>query len=123
MALSMVTVGMRLKNARKAVGMTQEAVANLIGFSAEHLGKIERGVKVVDIVMLSKWCDVLNVPIEQILLGTNTASSAEADKRFHEIARNCSQSTVEAMLRICGDIASVEEDARANATIYRVEER
>lgn len=53
--------GRRLKAARKAKGMTQEALGQAVGIDYKHLGAIERGVKAPSFDLVEKLAKVLRV--------------------------------------------------------------
>ena len=112
MAVSMKLLGKRLKEARNQRGYTQEYVAEKINFSTIHVRAIERGAKQLNMVKLGEWCDVLNVPIEQIILGSSIPQNPEYNRQFGEIASGCSEETVAIMLDVCRKIAQAEQIGR-----------
>ena len=113
MAISAAILGERLKAARSKKNYSQEEVAEMIGMSAFHLGRIENGKKNVYLHKLALWCDVLDVPIEEILTGAVTPDNPAHNRQFGEIAQGCSPETIAAMLDVCRSIADVEKRARA----------
>lgn len=113
MGVSAEILGKRLKQARSKKNYTQEYVAEKLDLSVEHLSRIENGKKNVYLHKLALWCDVLDVPIEQILTGAVTPANPEHNRQFGEIAQDCSEETIRAMLDICRQIAEVEKHARA----------
>jgi len=84
----------------------------LIGMSAFHLGRIENGKKNVYLHKLALWCDVLDVPIEEILTGAVMPANPAYNRQFGEIAQGCSEEAVCAMLDVCRRIAEVERRAK-----------
>ena len=113
MGVSAEILGNRLKQARKKKNYTQEYVAEMVGLSVEHFSRIENGKKNVYLHKLALWCDVLDVPIEQILTGAVTPANPAYNRQFGEIAQGCSEKTVAAMLDVCRRIADVEKRAKA----------
>lgn len=114
MGVSTVILGNRLKQARKNKRYSQEYVAERIDLSVEHLSRIENGKKNIYLHKLALWCDVLDVPIEEILTGAVTPANPEHNRQFGEIAQGCSDEAVAAMLDVCRRIAEVEKHARAH---------
>ena len=112
MAVSMSILGKRLKAARKACGFTQEYVAEQIDFSVPHFSKIECGRKNITVTKLCELCDLLNVPVEQILGGASTPQNAAYNRQFGEIAGACSPEAVETMLDVCEKIARLDAAAK-----------
>lgn len=43
--MDLTLIGQRIKQAREAAGITQEALAQAVGCTAKHIGAIERGIK------------------------------------------------------------------------------
>lgn len=116
MAISAVILGERLKAARVKKNYSQEEVAEKIGMSAFHLGRIENGKKNVYLHKLALWCDVLDIPMEEILTGAIMPANPAHNRQFGEIAQGCSPETVAAMLDVCRSIADVEKRAKAHNT-------
>lgn len=112
MAISAAILGERLKAARIKKDYSQEKVAEMIGMSTFHLGRIENGKKNIYLHKLALWCDVLDVPIEEILTGAVTPDNPAYNRQFGEIAKGCSPETIAAMLDICRTIAAVEKQSK-----------
>lgn len=115
MGVSAEMLGNRLKQARKKKNYTQEYIAEMIDLSVEHLSRIENGKKNIYLHKLSLWCDVLDVPIEEILTGSVMPANPSHNRQFGEIAKDCSPETVAAMLEICRRIAEIEKQTKAQA--------
>ena len=116
MAISATILGERLKAARSRKNYSQEEVAEMIGMSAFHLGRIENGKKNVYLHKLALWCDVLDIPMEEILTGAIMPANPAHNRQFGEIAQGCSPETVAAMLDVCRSIANVEKRVKAHNT-------
>ena len=112
MAVSAKILGKRLQKARLDKKYTQEYVAEIVGFTPEHVSRIERGLKPVYLHKLAQWCDLLDIPMEEILSGAIIPQNAEHNRAFGEIARGCSARTVEAMLESCRLMAEIEQSAK-----------
>lgn len=112
MAVSAKILGQRLKKARVDKGFTQEYIAEKVDFTPEHVSRIERGLKPIYLHKLSEWCDLLDVPMDEVINGAAIPDNAEHNRQFGEIAKHCSDETVAAMLDTCRVIAQVEKSAR-----------
>lgn len=64
-----VTLGKRIRQLRRKRGYTQEALADMIGSSQSHLGRIERGEVQVGTEILQKIADALVVDIVNFFQG------------------------------------------------------
>ena len=115
MAISAVILGKRLRKVRNAKKFTQEYIAEMVDLTPEHISRIENGKNGIYLHKLALWCDVLDVPIEQILTGAAMPANPAYNRQFGEIAEGCSEEAVCAMLDICRRIAEVERKAKQNA--------
>ena len=116
MPVSAEILGKRLQQARKKKKYKQEYVAEMVDLSVEHFSRIENGKKPVYLHKLALWCDVLDIPIEEVLSASVTPANPEYNRQFGEIARDCSAETVDAMLRVCRELAEIERRAKAQQT-------
>ena len=65
-----VEIGNRIREARIAKNMTQEALAEKVNFAtAQHMSSIECGVKGISVPKLIDLCKVLDVEADYILFG------------------------------------------------------
>lgn len=60
-------LGENIKEARKAKNLSQNALADLLDISREHLAKIETAKRTVSLGLLFNLCDVLNVSEKELL--------------------------------------------------------
>ncbi len=60
-------IGIRVKDARKRKGLTQKELASRIGVDYTYIGRIERGVQLPSLKMLSSISDVLSQPLSWFL--------------------------------------------------------
>ncbi len=112
MAVSAKILGKRLRKARMDKGYTQEYVAEKVQFTPEHVSRIERGLKPIYLHKLGEWCDLLDIPLSEVIDGAAIPENAQYNRQFGEIARGCSQDTVDAMLETCRAFAQVERMAK-----------
>lgn len=62
-----IQIGLRVKQAREAAGLTQERLAELVDVTAQFLSGVERGAVGLSVPVLSRLCSVLLVPSDFIL--------------------------------------------------------
>lgn len=65
------TIGSRIARFRKANGMTQEDLANLMGVSSQAVSKWENDASCPDISLLPQLSKVLGVTTDELLTGKN----------------------------------------------------
>ena len=63
------TIGNRIARYRKAKGMTQEALANEMGVSAQAVSKWETDASCPDISALPQLCKILGITTDELLTG------------------------------------------------------
>lgn len=59
--------GIRVQKCRKAIGLTQEELANRLNVEKQHISRIERGVNAASIDLLVELSDVLDVSTGYLL--------------------------------------------------------
>ena len=64
-----VQIGVRVKKAREAAGLTQERLAELVDVTAQYLSGVERGAVGLSVPVLMRLCSVLLVSCDFILYG------------------------------------------------------
>lgn len=60
-------IGLRLSQARKAKGLTQEQLAELTSFSVSEISRIETGKTETPLTTLLKLCDALQIGLDFLL--------------------------------------------------------
>ena len=73
-----VEIGVRIKQAREAVGLTQERFAELIGMGTKNVSAIERGTVGVSLAALQKICRVLSVSSDKVLFDGEPENNVQA---------------------------------------------
>lgn len=64
-----VQIGIRVKQAREAAGLTQDRLAELLDVTPQYLSGVERGVVGLSVPILMNLCSVLLVASDYILTG------------------------------------------------------
>lgn len=68
-------IGLRIKQARKNKGYTQEYVAERLNVSCQHISDIERGFNGMSIPALMDFCRLLEVDADYILFGSSQGNN------------------------------------------------
>ena len=58
--------GSRIRNVRKALGMSQAALADRVGVTQSHISELENNQNSPSAVLLQKLADVLDVPVDAL---------------------------------------------------------
>lgn len=62
-----IAFGLRVREVRKAKGISQEKLAELAGIDRSYMGNIERGEKNVTLKKVYEICDALEVKIYDLV--------------------------------------------------------
>ncbi len=76
-------VGQRVRDRRKQLGMTQEQLAEAVGYSTEHrrctVYQVEAGLKEIPLGKLMSYVSVLHTSVYYLLGFVDDPSSTDAD--------------------------------------------
>ena len=71
-------IGARIREARKAAGMTQEQLAEAVELSPQYVGQVERGCKTPRLETLDRIAHIFGVPLVQLLWSEKTDTAVVA---------------------------------------------
>ena len=74
------TIGNRISKFRKAKGMTQEELANILGVSSQAVSKWETDVSCPDIGLLPQLCKTFGISSDELLTGKSDAVRMVPDR-------------------------------------------
>ncbi len=82
-----VSLGKRIREARKQMKLTQEQLAELCDLSTAHIGHIERGTRALSIESLITISKVLEVSTDYLLLDVSNFPSKNLSDIFNAIGK------------------------------------
>jgi len=88
MAIRYKTIGAKIRERRKALGLTQERIAEYIGVSDIHYGRIERGDRAVSLELLERIAETLDVQVTELLTGAFPDLTAKQTTEPDEFVRS-----------------------------------
>lgn len=71
----------RLREARLSRDLTQEDVAERLGWAQSLVSKCERGVRRLDVVELRDWCHAIGVPFQRFAADLDKALPVAKSRR------------------------------------------
>lgn len=83
-------IGQRIYKQRRSLGITQEALAEKVGVSANYISKVERGKERPNLDMLGKICVVININLARLLIGVCEEEFDYLHSDFAELLKECS---------------------------------
>ena len=72
MSVDYRSIGGRIKQRRKAAGMTQEQLAERLFVTVGYVSQLERGISKTNLDMLSKICTILDCDMAYLVTGAST---------------------------------------------------
>lgn len=120
MAVSYKVIGRHIREARQLKDLTQEDLADKLGMSSTHLGKLERGERNINLERLGQISLLLEVPLETLVAGavtenitaeTNLPSQNNAAflQSMEQLTKGCSTKCLNLMLRLCREVVREEQ--------------
>ena len=76
-----LTMGNRIREARKARGLTQEQLSEKINITLEYMSQIERGLKTPSMQVFIKLVETLDVSADYLLRDTVSTRTLYGDKK------------------------------------------
>jgi transcriptional regulator with XRE-family HTH domain len=62
-------IGEAIRLYRKKAGLTQEALAEIVGLNPKYIGEIERGEKIISIEALLRVAKAVKIPVRDFFRG------------------------------------------------------
>lgn len=97
-------LGLKIKQCRNSLNITQERLAEIIDISQSYLGQIERGVRGVNIENLTKIANALNVSLDYLLSDYLTPKENDLDVIWSNIIKGKSQQDKETYISLIKDL-------------------
>ena len=118
MALHFDKLGANIAACRKAHGITQKTLSEIINCPPESISRYENGRRKFSLEMLDEICQFLNVSYEELLSGVTTAkirSDQQNDpnwavEEFKQLICGCSDQTIRQLLNICAAVLNMPKD-------------
>ena len=73
-----VAIGQRIKQNRESAGLTQEALAEMVGLGVKHISAIERGAVGVSLNTVQTICRVLCISSDALLMDDSSKNDVSA---------------------------------------------
>lgn len=104
----LIQVGSRIRQIRKAQGLSQQALAEKCGFTFSYIGGVERAEKNISLINLSKIAAALDVGVHQFFTYSHQYENLPAnEKLIQEIVTTLArydEATIEMSRNILTDV-------------------
>ena len=113
MELDYQAIGIRIRRFRKALGLTQQALAELSNQEPSNISHIERGATKLSLPTIVNIANALGITVNDLLCDSLTESKATFEQEASEILSDCNHWELKI---ITGTMRSLKENLRmANA--------
>lgn len=100
-------MGERIKNARIKKGLSQENLSAKIHVTTSYINRIEKGGDIT-LKKLAKISKVLEIEIEQLIMGTIPGYSNYLDKDLHQLLIKCTPAKQKFIYNIAKIVAEAQ---------------
>lgn len=100
MELDYKAIGKRIKIARIKKNLTQEAIADKIGITPQHVSNIETGNASVSLTTLVAIANTLTVSVNDLLCDTVLISKAVFEKEAKESFEDCNEYEIRVLVDV-----------------------
>lgn len=118
MTINYSLIGNRIKTARKAKGLSQSELSELIDKSVGYMSYIETGSKKPSLETLIQIANALDVTIDELLSDNLVASSTVSNTQINQLLSDCSAFEKSVILL---SIKSIKDAIRISKTLMEVD--
>jgi len=111
-SIEAVNIGRRIRETRRACGMTQIQLAEAAGISATHLGDIETGRSSFKVEVLLKIVKALNVSADSLLLTATPTAAGVHSEALEALFADCTEDEIASILRIAKELKQSLKEAK-----------
>ena len=93
-------IGQRIRNYRKAKGLSQEQLAEIVDISTTHMSHIETGNTKLSLQVFADLAEALQVSVDSLLYDVNSNSKQQAYQEITDILDQCTPAHAQALKEI-----------------------
>lgn len=98
--LDYVKLGLKIKEIRKTNGLTQDALAELVGVNTSHISNTENAHTKVSLNVLLAIANALDTTVDNLLVNQYQNSSLALDNEILRAVKNCDNAKKEKILKM-----------------------
>ncbi len=100
-----MSIGERIKQRRKELGLTQNRLAQALGVTPQHISIVEQDKRAPSLSSLTKLAEELGVTLDYLITGkqtsvTDTIPAIKADTKLSLQSKNCLITLVESLHKL-----------------------
>lgn len=89
MSINFKIIGKRIKEVRKAQGISQEKLSELADLSTQYMSQIETAARKASLTSLVKISNALNVSLDELLFGNRPDRPGEINAEYNKLFEDC----------------------------------
>lgn len=93
-------IGKRIRKYRKALSLSQEQLAEMIGISTTHMSHIETGSTKLSLTVLVEISKSLSISMDTIIFGQEKPSDDKTNSEIYELLATCSPAQTKVLLEV-----------------------
>ena len=93
-------IGQRIRKYRKAKGLSQEQLAEIVDISTTHMSHIETGNTKLSLQVFADLAEALQVSVDSLLYDVNSNSKQQAYQEITDILDQCTPAKAQALKEI-----------------------
>jgi len=102
-----VHIGLGIKSAREAAGLSQEKFAELIGMGTKNVSAIERGLAGISVPALRRICETLSISSDSLIMDNSINVNVGKVDILAERLKNLPPQKLELALDICNKLFEI----------------
>lgn len=97
-------IGMRIRNRRKALGWTQQRLAEMSDLSDTNISHIERGATKLSLPSLIAIANALDITTDYLLMDNVEAAELPLRNEFAALLKDCTKDEYKLLYSICKSV-------------------
>lgn len=93
-------IGVRVRKARMAKGLSQAQLAEALKISTPYMSNIEMGKNAMNVATLYHLCELLDVSADYIIRGSASEGKQYTSEEFEQIFADCTPAESNALMNI-----------------------
>jgi transcriptional regulator with XRE-family HTH domain len=99
--MTKLKLGAKIKELRKAKGLSQSEIADIINIDAKHLSRIEVGANYPSLDTLTKLAEALEVPLKELFeFGSNMNSTGKHHETLNKLMKQATEEELKIGIKI-----------------------
>lgn len=100
-------IGVRIRKARKAAGMSQERLAEAVGVGTTHISHIETGKVLPSMSVFISLLNVLQISADEVVAGNVERSEVQLMKEVQELLEACTPEQKRKLIRVMRSVKEI----------------